>query len=312
VAVKRVLPSVASVDRLEQYYDFWQEGVGIAQTGTGSGVVISAQGHVLTNHHVVAGAHSVQVRLADGRTLAARIIGTDPRSDLAVLKVEASDLVPAELGDSSKLEIGEWVLAIGNPLGYENTVSVGVVSSLNRTIEEQGSGLLVDAVQTDAAINSGNSGGALANAAGQVVGINSAIVTPTGGSVGLGFAIPINRAKRVVADILKDGRVQYGDLGATFYRRPDLLLLTSARQQLREATGAEPPQSGIVVRSTLPESAAKSAGLRPLDVIVEVDGKKVERALDLQKALFDKRVGDRVQLRYWTRGQLKSATVTLR
>lgn len=309
-AVKKVLPAVVSVDRLERMRSFFSDEVRIAQTGSGSGVIISSSGHILTNTHVVAGADVVQVRLGDDRTFRAQVLGADPRSDIALLRIEATGLPAAELGDSAKLEIGEWVMAIGNPLGFSGTVSVGVVSSLKRTLETEG-GLLVDAIQTDAAINQGNSGGALANARGQLIGINSAIATTTGGSVGLGFAIPINRAKRVVEDIIRYGRVRYGELGAVFYSRPDILYLESAREQLRELTGAEPPREGALIRRIRSGSGAQAAGLRELDVVLEIDGQKIAVPVDLMKVLMDKRVGDRVRIRYWSRGQTKTTTVEL-
>jgi serine protease Do len=311
-SVKKVLPSVVSVDRIDRVTrGFWDEESVLAQTGTGSGVIISQRGYILTNNHVVAGAAAVTVRLADGRDLEADVVGTDPRSDLAVLKIDAPNLVPAELGDSSKLEIGEWVIAIGTPLGYANTVSVGIVSSLNRTFATGRDSALVDSIQTDAAINQGNSGGPLANALGQVIGINTAIASQTGGSVGLGFAIPIKRAQRVVDEIVKFGRVRYGQLGAVVFNRPGLLSMDGPRQQIQEAVGAEPPRSGLIVNRVVGGSPAETAGLGQLDVLLEVDGRALEEPVDLTKALIDKRPGDKVQLKYWTRGAVKTANIVL-
>lgn len=309
-AARKLIPTVVSVDRIERQRGFFDDQVRSVPTGTGSGVIISDDGYVLTNSHVVAGADQVQVRLTDDRNFRAKVIGMDSRSDLALIKIDARDLPAAELADSSKLEIGEWVLAVGNPLGYSNTVSVGVVSSMKRTLETEG-GLLVDAIQTDAAINQGNSGGALANAKGQVVGINSAIATNTGGSIGLGFAIPINRAKKVVGEIMKFGHVRYGDIGAVPYWRPGLLYYESARDQMREYTGTEPPNEGLIVRRIIAGSGAAKAGLKELDVLLEVDGKKVELPVDLMKALMDHRAGDTVKVKYWSKGQVKSATIQL-
>ncbi len=310
-AAKKVIPSVVSVDRLERYRGLFDDEVRIAQTGSGSGVIVSEKGYILTNNHVVAGADRVRVRLPDDRSVDANVIGTDPRSDLAVLKVEATGLVPAEMGSSSKLEIGEWVLAVGNPLGFNNTVSVGVVSNLNRTLDVGGPGLLVDAIQTDAAINRGNSGGALANAKGQVVGINSVIASDTGGNVGLGFAIPIDRAKRVVSDIIQHGRVRYGVIGAVFYRTPGLLSVEAARAQLREAAGAEPPRNGLIVRSVQSGGGASRAGIGPMDVVTEVNGVKLTEYADLMKVLMDKRAGDRVSLKVWSKGSTRSVEAVL-
>jgi len=311
-AVRKVLPSVVSVDRLDRVRrGFWDDESFVAQTGTGSGVVISAKGYILTNNHVVANAEAVNVRLADSRSFEADVVGTDPRSDLAVLKINATNLTPAELGDSSAIEVGEWVIAVGTPLGYANTVSAGIVSSVNRTISSERESALIDSIQTDAAINQGNSGGALANAAGQVIGINTMIVSQTGGSVGLGFAIPIKRAQRVVNDIVQYGRVRYGQLGAWVYNRPGLLALEDVRAELKEATGAEPPKLGLIVQRIARGSAASDAGLQQLDVLTEVDGKRLREPIDLTKALIDKRPGDKVQLKYWARGTIKTANIVL-
>lgn len=311
-AVKKILPSVVSVDRLDRVTrGFWDDETFVTQTGTGSGVIISQKGYILTNNHVVTGAAAVSVRLADGRSVKADVVGTDPRSDLAVLKVNATGLVPAEMGDSAHLEIGEWVIAVGTPLGYANTVSVGIVSSLNRTVQTSRENALIDTIQTDAAINQGNSGGALANVKGQVVGINTVIVSQTGGSVGLGFAIPIRRAQRIVDDIVQFGRVRYGQLGASIYPRAGLLEVDEVRVQLQEATGAAPPKHGLIVSRVWRNSPAAVTGLQQLDVLLEVDGKRLAEPIDLTKALIDKRPGDKIQLKYWARGAVKTANITL-
>lgn len=310
-AVKRIVPAVVSVDRLERYRDFFADEVRIAETGTGSGVIISQDGYILTNSHVVQGADAVRVRLPDERSFQAQVVGTDTRSDLALIKISAPDLKPAALGDSSKLEIGEWVLAVGNPFGYASTVSAGVVSNVNRTVETGGPGILIDTIQTDAAINQGNSGGALTNAKGEVVGINTAIITNSGGSIGLGFAIPINRAQKVVSDIRQYGKVRYGDLGLDVFRRPGLLSYEPARAEIEDATGAKPPSSGLLVRSVAEGSSSARAGIRPLDVLISIDGKPLETPRDYVKALIDKRVGEKVALRIWARGNVVTTTVVL-
>lgn len=311
-AVKRVLPSVVSVDRMDRVSrGFWDEESVVAQTGTGSGVIISKKGYILTNNHVVANAEAVNVRLYDGRSIRAEVIGTDPRSDLAVLRIDAANLTPAELGDSAQLEIGEWVIAVGTPLGYANTVSVGIVSSLNRTIQTSRDNALIDTIQTDAAINQGNSGGALANAEGQVVGINTIIVSQNGGSVGLGFAIPISRAQRIVNDIVQYGHVRYGQLGASIYGRSGLLEIEGVRAQVQEAVGAAPPKWGLIVNRVWRGTAAAQIGLQQLDVLLEIDGTKLVEPVDLTKALIDKRPGDQIQLKYWARGSVKTAKITL-
>lgn len=309
--VAKISPAVVSVDRFDQITDFFGESRGEQQTGTGSGVIISADGYILTNHHVVANADRVQIRMSDERTSSAKVVGTDARSDLAVLKIEEKNLTPAVLGDSAKLEVGVWVIAIGNPLGYSNTVSVGVVSNLNRSLQTSRETMLVDGIQTDAAINQGNSGGALANIRGELVGINSAIATNSGGSIGLGFAIPINRAKRVVEDILKFGRVRYGTLGVTIVDRPGLLQLAYARQQIERFAGSAPPKDGIVVRSVAPGSPGEKMGLQEVDILMKVDAMELKLPIDLTKALIDKRPGDKVRLTYWSKGQTKTVEVVL-
>lgn len=310
-AVRKLLPSVVSVDKSERVYrSYWARQAELTETGTGSGVIISKDGYILTNNHVVQGADVVRVRLSDQKSYSAKIIGTDPRSDLAVLKVEAPGLVPAELGDSSKLEVGEWVIAVGNPLGFSNTVSVGVVSSLNRTLPTNES-LLVDAIQTDAAINQGNSGGALTNALGQVVGINSAIASNSGGSIGLGFSIPINRAKKVVSDILKYGRVKYGWLGVNFYEGRVSLKDPYVQSQIASEVGATPPSQGLIVSRVNPASGASKAGLKPFDIIQKADGVVLNEGLDFNRLMVDKKPGDQLKLVVWSAGTTKTITVTL-
>lgn len=312
-AARKIMPAVVSIDRAEQWRDFWTDRVSVVNTGTGSGVIISKDGYILTNNHVVQGAATLTVRTADGKTYSAKLIGTDPRTDLGVIKIEAANLPVAELADSSQLEVGAWVMAVGNPLGYSNTVSVGIVSSLNRSLQAGGRDgtLLVDAIQTDAAINGGNSGGALTNDRGQVVGINSAIASPTGSNVGIGFAIPINRAKDVVADLVKFGHVRYGYSGFEVYNGPAPLKDPRARRFLERNTGATPPQAGLIVIELDPAGPAGRAGMKQLDVITEADGKKVTEQADFLKLMLGKKVGDKVALKVWSAGQEKTLTLNL-
>ncbi len=312
VAAKRIMPAVVSVDKAEAWRDMWSDQVSIVPAGTGSGVIISPDGYILTNNHVVEQAATLTVRLSDGKSYTAKLIGTDPRTDLAVIKVDAPNLKVAELADSSKLDVGQWVMAVGNPLGYSNTVSVGVVSSLNRSLQagERGA-LLVDAIQTDAAINGGNSGGALTNDQGQVVGINTAIASPTGSNIGIGFAIPINRAKRVVADIVKYGHVKYGYSGFEVYNSPAVLKDNRARRFIQRSTGAEPPQEGLIVNSVDPGSPAADATMAPLDVITEADGKKIDDPATLLRLMLEKKEGDSVQIKVWHAGKTRDVTLKL-
>jgi S1-C subfamily serine protease len=310
VAAKKVIPSVVSVDQYRRMESFFGEDMGLRETGSGSGVVISTDGTIVTNNHVVAGAESVRVRLSDGRPFEAKVLGTDPRTDLAVLKITAQDLEPIELGDNTKLEVGQWVLAVGNPLGFSNTVSVGVVSSLNRSLPLPGS-VLVNGIQTDAAINPGNSGGALTDTSGRLIGINSAIASNNAGSVGIGFAIPVNRVRRVVNDIVKYGHTRDGIMGIGYSEQlDDILEDPNGRRQLAEVTGSKnTPEYGVVV--TVASDPARAAGIDRFSVILEIDGKKITDTVALNQALIDRVPGEKVRVKYWNHGETKTADIVL-
>jgi S1-C subfamily serine protease len=312
-AARRLIPAVVSVDTSREAWNLRTDEILLVPQGSGSGVIIDREGYILTNNHVVEGAAQVQVRLNDQRTFEAQVVGTDPRSDLAVLRIQAPNLTAAQLGTSGDLEIGEWVIAVGNPLGYANTVSVGVVSSLKRTLPAERGAILIDAIQTDAAINSGNSGGALANALGHVVGINTAIITTDrgGGNIGIGFAIPVDRAKRVVQDIIRDGRVRYGSAGIDIFPSPNLLQNPDARRSIQEVAGAAPPNEGLIVRGVSPGGPAAQAGIRQFDVLVQADGVPLRDLFDLIKLMADKRAGDTLNLQVWSRGQTRNVQVRL-
>jgi S1-C subfamily serine protease len=311
-AAKRVNPSVVSVDKFNRYQrGFFDDSIVEAETGTGSGVVVSADGVIVTNNHVVQGAERVRVRLSDGRSTDAKVVGTDPISDLAVLRITAKNLQPIEIGDSRVVEVGQWVMAVGNPLGFDNTVSVGVVSSLKRSLPVNRDNGLVDAIQTDAAINPGNSGGALCDSTGRLIGINSAIASSTGQSVGIGFAIPTAQVKRVVDDILKIGYVRYAGLGISYSKRFDgALAYPDFRRQVAEATGgANVPESGILIRGV--QDGAEKAGLRINDVLLAVDNQSIESTFDLNRALVPKKPGEKVKVKIWARGETKIVDVVL-
>ena len=309
-AAKRVTPSIVSVDTMSERQN-WMGDTVVVPSGSGSGVIISKGGYIMTNNHVVQDAASVRVHLADGRIMDAKVIGTDPRADLAVVKVNATDLVPIEIGSSSSLQVGDWVMAVGNPLGYDNTVSVGVVSSLGRSLPTEGQGALVDAIQTDAAINPGNSGGALTNSAGQLVGINTAIASPSGGSIGIGFAIPVDRARKIVDDIVKYGRVKRGVLGVETDPRGDLLKIGRARYELKQITGAEPPSEGLLIRNVGAQTPAGQIGMKQWDILLSIDGKKIAQPIDFIKAMIDKRPGDKISVKFWSKGETRTAQVAL-
>jgi serine protease Do len=317
-AAKKVSGSVVSVDRYEKVQSFGffasPDDGRIAETGQGSGVIVSTNGTIVTNNHVVTDERTgqvvpqVKVRLSDNRTFEAKVLGHDARSDLAVIKIDAPNLTAIELGTSTGVEVGQWVLAVGNPLGFSNTVSVGVVSSLKRSLPvgEQG---MFDAIQTDAAINPGNSGGALCDSQGKLIGINAAIASGTGQSVGIGFAIPVDRVKVVVNDIVKFGYAKYAGLGVQYNPRLDLSD-PQIQAELANQVGVErAPNSGIIVMEAFGSSL--SAGIHQYDVIESIDGHKVERVLDMNQILIPKKPGDKVSVKYWSKGEEHTTTVTL-
>jgi serine protease Do len=310
-AAKAVIPSVVSVDRIQETQaNLFDNRVVEQETGTGSGVIFSADGVIVTNNHVVEGAKTVRVRTSDGQKLTAKVLGLDPRSDLAVLKVVGKNLQPITLGNSGMLEVGEWVMAVGNPLGFDNTVSAGIVSSLKRNLPVGDNGL-VEGIQTDAAINPGNSGGALTNAQGELVGINSAIASKSGGSEGIGFAIPIDRVKKIVKDIVAYGSAQYAGLGVSYDPRVvGYLDNFRARAYIAQELGREDfPNYGMLIRTTFGNAA--KAGLKKYDFLLEVEGNKIETTFDLNKIILPKKAGDKVKVKFWSAGEVKEATVEL-
>ncbi len=270
------------------------------QEGSGSGFVVSSDGYILTNNHVVDGAERVLVTLSDRRQFPAEIVGSDANTDLAVLKVKASDLHPAALGDSDMARVGEWVLAIGNPLGGDLTFTVtsGIVSAKGRPLTRlpnYSPRSIQDFIQTDAAINPGNSGGPLVNVRGQVIGINSAIASETGYNVGYGFAIPINLARHVMDQLIRSGRVERAALGITIQ---DATANDAAYVGLPEVTG-------IKVQDFPENSAARRAGLEQGDVIIAVDGKPVEYTAQLQQEIGFRRPGDLVKVEVARKGGVR-------
>lgn len=264
--------------------------------GSGTGFVWSEEGYIVTNFHVVQQANRVTVTLQDGSTFDARAVGLDPDKDIAVLKIDAEDvdLVPVDLGDSGLLEVGRKVIAIGNPFGLDTTMTVGIVSALGREIDSVSRRKIRDVIQTDAAINPGNSGGPLLNSLGQLVGVNTAIYSPSGASSGIGFAIPVNTVKRVVPELIAYGRVQTPILGITPIPQPDYY---------RRLWGIE----GVIVMGTVPNTDPDRQGMRGLsrsqrgriqlgDVIVEIDGEAVTNESDYADVMEQHRPGDTVEV----------------
>jgi serine protease Do len=274
------------------------------QRGMGSGVIISNDGYIITNNHVVEGSRSISVTLTDKRKFNAELIGTDPLTDLAVVKIDARDLTPAYLGNSDKIQVGQWVLAIGNPLGLNYTVTAGIISAMGRGGLQliQDSYGIEDFIQTDAAINPGNSGGALVDLNGSVIGINSAIASRTGYYQGYGFAIPINIAKTVAKDLIEFGRVKRGYIGVQ---------IRAVDDAVAKSVGLDKTK-GVIVESLVEDGAAKDAGIDLGDIIVSIDGREVFQPNDLQGYIASKHAGDKVQLKLWRDGKYIDKSITLR
>jgi serine protease Do len=297
-AVAKVAPSVVTVqteavdNSPQDPFDMFFGGRGQPRTasGLGTGFVVRKDGVIVTNAHVVAGANKVSVMMRDGTVFPAKLLGLDETNDLAVVKIDAKNLPEVKLGNSSNLVIGEWAIAIGNPYGFylgnsEPAVSVGVVSATQRNLVAPGEGQAsyFDMIQTDAAINPGNSGGPLVNAEGNVIGVNSSIFSPSGGSVGLGFAIPINRAARVVDDLLTHGSLRSPWIGVRLQPRQS----NNPRDVIAQ---------GAVIGSVSPGSPAATAGLQSGDVILREGSRTIRNPFDWQAALLDLRVGSAARL----------------
>jgi serine protease Do len=265
----------------------------------GTGFFISADGYILTNNHIAENSVKNTVTILQGKDYDAKVVGTDPRTDLALLKIDAKDLPYVELGDSSLMKVGEWVLAIGNPLGMEHTVTAGIISAKGRQL---GTGLNVptyqDFIQTDAAINRGNSGGPLVNMRGEVIGINSNILSPTGGNIGIGFAIPSNIAKKVVFQLREKGKVTRGRLG---------VIMQDISEGLRKQLGLK-DRKGAVVTTVEPDGPAEKAGFKQYDVIFEVNGQPVESSNDLKFKIADMEPGKKISIKVHRDG--KELTLT--
>ena len=293
--VLRTLPAVVSITTRQIEHDQFNQAV--VTRGLGSGVIVDQRGYILTNNHVVDGAQEIKVTLTDERTFRGALVGVDPYSDLALLKVDATRLPAATLGDSANLRVGETVVAMGNPLWIEGgpTVTVGVVSALGRSMEQAGLPILHNLIQTDAAINAGNSGGPLLNLAGRVVGINTAIIAS---AHGIGFAISANSVKPVLAALIASGRVV----------RPSLALdAFSLTPQVAYANDLATERGALVV-GVKPGRAADLAGIQPGDVITAVDDKPIRDLHHFHESLERHKAGDTVRVTLWRRGE----TVTVR
>ncbi|MBU6953124.1 MULTISPECIES: DegQ family serine endoprotease [unclassified Hahella] len=271
------------------------------QQSAGSGVIVDKDnGTVVTNYHVIKGADEVHVSLTDGRTLKAEVLGGDPDADIAVLKIAADDLSEVKMADSDRLEVGDFVVAIGNPFALGQTVTTGVVSALGRT----GLGIegYEDFIQTDASINPGNSGGALVNLRGELIGINTAILAPTGGNVGIGFAIPVNMAKASIDQIVEHGEVKRGQLGVG---------IQDITPDLRQAFKLRNGQRGVLITSVAKDSEAEKGGLKTGDIIIAVDDKPTRSAGHLRSQIGQRKIGDKLRVTILREGDEEIVKVTL-
>ncbi len=307
---KAIAPGVAFINTTSYTQDWWgdvQEG-----KGNGSGSMIDTNGNILTNYHVIEGAQKLTVSFGGDRVYPAKVVGGDPDTDLAVIKIDPpAGMTIVPLGDSDKLVVGQKVLAIGNPFGLDRTLTTGVISGLQRPIRARNGRPIDAAIQTDASINPGNSGGPLLDKYGRMIGINSQILSPAGGSVGVGFAVPVNIAKRVIPQLIQFGEVRRPKLGA------NLLSVASLTEQGIKL----PVETGLVVRNVIQGTSASNAGLRGLsqgpagdvvlgDIITSIDGEKMNDIDDLYRYLDKKQIGDSIQVQLYRNG--KVATVPMR
>jgi S1-C subfamily serine protease len=313
-------PGVVNVTSITVDYNFWLQP--IPREGVGSGFFIDTEGHIATNYHVIQDAEKLDVTLY-GRTESykASVVGTDPMNDIAVLKIDCpkGECHPLKLGRSDGLKVGQKVLAIGNPFGLERTLTTGIISSVGRTIESRG-GVIDEVIQTDAAINPGNSGGPLLNTRGEVIGINTAILSRTGESAGIGFAVPVNTLSRIIPDLLEHGQVLRPWFGVQ--GRP----LTSQLAKALRQYGLQVPDSGFLVEVVASGGTAARAGIeggnervffgnRPLivggDVLIDIGGRTIQSATDVDRVLENKRPGEQIQLTFYRNGRKVSREIEL-
>ena len=302
---RQALPKIPGIgdDELQEFFRRFMPRQPIPEPRSerrslGSGFIISPDGYILTNAHVVEGADEIDVRFTDKRQLQAKVIGADRRSDVALIKVEATRLPVVKFGDPSRLKVGEWVVAIGSPFGFDNTVTAGIVSAKGRSLPEEN---FVPFIQTDVAINPGNSGGPLFNMKGEVVGINSQIYSRTGGFMGLSFAIPIDVALDVQAQLREKGRVSRGRIG---------VVIQEVTGDLATSFGLDRPR-GALVNTVEKGSPAAKAGLEPSDIILAFGNKPVESSIDLPRIVGATRPGTRVSLEIWRKGARRTLSITV-
>jgi serine protease Do len=280
-----------------------QEGMQL--TGSGSGVIIQSNGYIITSYHIIANALRIEVSLNDKRIFTAQVIGTDPSTDLALLKIEANKLQFLEYENNIEIEVGQWIAAVGNPFNLTSTVTAGIVSAKGRYLNIIGDseGRAIESfIQTDAALNPGNSGGALVNMNGELVGINAAIASPTGVFAGYSFAVPMHLVQKVVTDILEFGEVKRGVLGV---RIRDLDVEMAEKYKIKNISGA-------IVEEVIKESSAEIAGIKNGDIIVAIEGREITSAGELQEIISLKRPGEKVRIAYKRNGKTKEIEVALK
>lgn len=286
--------------------------------GSGSGAILDSKGHILTNHHVVANADKLEVALADGSRWPAKLIGSDPDNDLAVIKIDApkEKLKVVPMGDSKNLRIGQKVLAIGNPFGLDRTLTTGVISSLGRTIRSEVGTLIEDVIQTDAAINPGNSGGPLLNSEGEIIGINSVIISPSGGNVGIGFAIPVNTAKRIIPELISKGYVTYPWIGATIQTlAPEVakylkLKFDRGAMIVEVVTGGPADKAGLKGGSQRVQ-VGNMIVLVGGDIVVKADEQEIKTNEELIRYVREKKIGNTVTFKVYRKDKYENVKVTL-
>ncbi|MCA3069659.1 MAG: DegQ family serine endoprotease [Rhodocyclaceae bacterium] len=304
----RGLPQLPNIPEDDPFFEFFRRFLppnqgapgprDLESRSLGSGFIISADGFILTNAHVVEGAEDITVRLTDKREFRAKVVGADRRTDIALLKIDATGLPRVALGDASRLRVGEWVVAIGSPFGFDNSVTAGIVSAKGRALPQEN---FVPFIQTDVAINPGNSGGPLFNLRGEVIGINSQIYSRTGGFMGLSFAIPIDVAMEVVTQLRNTGRVARGRIG---------VVIQEVTRELAESFGLKKPM-GALVNSLEKGGPAQSGGIEPSDIILRFDGKVVNTSGDLPRIVAATRPGSKVPVEVWRKGQSRELFVTV-
>jgi serine protease Do len=295
-----VLPNIPEDDPFYEFFRRFAPQMPREQESQslGSGFIISADGYIMTNAHVVDSADKITVRLTDKREFRARVIGADQRTDVALLKIEATGLPKITAGDPNKLKVGEWVVAIGSPFGFDSSVTAGIVSAKGRSLPQDN---FVPFIQTDVAINPGNSGGPLFNMDGEVVGINSQIYTRSGGSMGLSFAIPIDVAMQVSEQLRTTGKVTRGRIGVT---------IQELTRELAESFGLSKP-AGALISNVEKNGPADKAGIEASDVILNFDGKPVDSSADLPRMVAATKPGSKVTVELWRKGEIKRVTIVI-